>query len=326
MSIKSTGSASARRTSRAAVLSPIARRLGAFVPLLLSAALLMLGLPRLAGTAATLSSQPQIEALQAGYLDIGVVGDGPPVFAQAAEMPIVYFACEAGAPEAEAIIVPRESSVTSIRQLAGKRVLVMGSQPPKKGNEGQMAYFTPDPKDPSAKWIMHPISEPSTPGKVENGKEVPGTRKEIPGTQKFSHGLGIGDLAHHIDIMHPAVDDRRRGLHQRLMNLPSRAIRLLVQVQTEDIRPAKRPRFGNQGLPAWMVAQDIAHDQLLTIGLGAIHHAAGIGHRRRQRPARTNPAAREEFEARNRESVRLLGVESEQGRANKRVKGHPMGV
>lgn len=76
----------------------------------------------------------------------------------------------------------------------GKRVLIMGFQPPGKGNEGQMAYFTPDPKDPTAKWIMHPLSEPSTPAKVENGKEVPGTRKESPGTQRFSHGLGVGDV------------------------------------------------------------------------------------------------------------------------------------
>jgi hypothetical protein len=75
----------------------------------------------------------------------------------------------------------------------GKRVLVMGFQPPGKGNEGQMAYFTPG-SDPTAKWQMHPISEPSIPAKVENGKEVPGTRKEIPGTQRFSHGLGVGDL------------------------------------------------------------------------------------------------------------------------------------
>jgi hypothetical protein len=30
---------------------------------------------------------------------------------------------------------------------------------------------------------MHPISEPSTPG------------KEMPGTRKFSHGLGVGDLS-----------------------------------------------------------------------------------------------------------------------------------
>lgn len=65
----------------------------------------------------------------------------------------------------------------------GKRVLVMGAQPKGKETEGQMAYFTPDPKDPTALWVMHPISEPSAPG------------KEIPGTRKFSHGLGTGDLS-----------------------------------------------------------------------------------------------------------------------------------
>jgi hypothetical protein len=75
----------------------------------------------------------------------------------------------------------------------GKRVLLMGAQPKGKSNEGQMAYFTPA-SDPAALWEMHPVSEPSTPAKVENGKEVPGTRKEIPATQRYSHGLGIGDV------------------------------------------------------------------------------------------------------------------------------------
>jgi len=75
----------------------------------------------------------------------------------------------------------------------GKRVLLMGAQPKGKGNEGQMAYFTPG-SDPTALWELHPVSEPSTPAKVENGKEVAGTRKEIPGTQRFSHGLGVGDV------------------------------------------------------------------------------------------------------------------------------------
>src|SRR5262245_19609174 len=65
----------------------------------------------------------------------------------------------------------------------GKRVLVMGWQPQGKEDAGQMAYFTPDQKDPTALWVMHPISEPSAPG------------KEIPGTRKFSHGLGVGDLS-----------------------------------------------------------------------------------------------------------------------------------
>lgn len=64
----------------------------------------------------------------------------------------------------------------------GKRVLVMGAQPKGKETEGQMAYFAPDPKDPTALWVMHPISEPSAPG------------KEIPGTRKFAHGLGVGDV------------------------------------------------------------------------------------------------------------------------------------
>jgi hypothetical protein len=77
----------------------------------------------------------------------------------------------------------------------GKRVLVMGSQPINKlaegpqghfalettGNQGQMAYFTPG-KDPTQLWEMHPISEASRPG------------KESAGTQRFSHGLGIGDV------------------------------------------------------------------------------------------------------------------------------------
>jgi hypothetical protein len=63
----------------------------------------------------------------------------------------------------------------------GRRVLIMGWQPPGKNNEGQMAYFTPG-KDPTRPWEMHPISEPSMPG------------KEVPGTQRFSHGLGVGDV------------------------------------------------------------------------------------------------------------------------------------
>jgi hypothetical protein len=63
----------------------------------------------------------------------------------------------------------------------GKRVLIMGFQPPGKENQGQMAWFTPG-KDPTKPWEMHPISEPSTPG------------HEIPGTQRFSHGLGVGDV------------------------------------------------------------------------------------------------------------------------------------
>jgi hypothetical protein len=67
----------------------------------------------------------------------------------------------------------------------GQRVLIMGFQPKGKkdtDNDGQMAYFTPDAKDPKALWAMHPISTPSSPG------------KPTPGTMRFSHGLGVGDV------------------------------------------------------------------------------------------------------------------------------------
>jgi hypothetical protein len=67
----------------------------------------------------------------------------------------------------------------------GKKVLIMGFQPKgakQEGNEGTMAYFTPA-KDPNALWEMHPISEVVTPGR-------PGQ----PGTNRFSHGLGVGDV------------------------------------------------------------------------------------------------------------------------------------
>jgi FG-GAP-like repeat/FG-GAP repeat len=67
----------------------------------------------------------------------------------------------------------------------GKPVLVMGFQPAGKkadGNEGQMAYFTPNPADPTGLWRMNPISGPSEPG------------RPVPGTMRFSHGLGVGDV------------------------------------------------------------------------------------------------------------------------------------
>jgi hypothetical protein len=78
----------------------------------------------------------------------------------------------------------------------GKRVLVMGFQPRAKGgdvNEGQMAYFTPN-ADPDKEWDMHPISEPSEPPEMKDGKPVAGTGKIVPGTFKFAHGLGAGDM------------------------------------------------------------------------------------------------------------------------------------
>jgi sulfonate transport system substrate-binding protein len=68
------------------------------------------------------SGVPLVEAFRRGDVGLGIMGEGPPVIAQAARVPIVYLAAEAPAPEGEAIIVPWASHVASVADLAGKRV------------------------------------------------------------------------------------------------------------------------------------------------------------------------------------------------------------
>ncbi|WP_437643587.1 sulfonate ABC transporter substrate-binding protein [Sorangium sp. So ce362] len=67
---------------------------------------------------------PLLEAMRAGAVDIGHVGETPPVFAQAGGVPFVYVATDPPAPKAEAIVVPKGSPITSVAGLKGKRVAV----------------------------------------------------------------------------------------------------------------------------------------------------------------------------------------------------------
>jgi aliphatic sulfonates family ABC transporter substrate-binding protein len=69
-----------------------------------------------------------IDAFRSGELSLGVVGEGPPIFAQASAVPVVYVAAEAPAPEAEAIVVLHDSPIRSVAGLKGKKVaLLQGS-------------------------------------------------------------------------------------------------------------------------------------------------------------------------------------------------------
>ncbi len=66
---------------------------------------------------------PQLlEGLNVGSIDFGVVGEAPPIFAQAAGAKLVYVANEPPAPASEAIIVPKDSPVQSVAELKGKKV------------------------------------------------------------------------------------------------------------------------------------------------------------------------------------------------------------
>jgi len=66
---------------------------------------------------------PQLlEGLNAGSIDLGSTGEAPPIFAQAAGVPVVYLAAEPPNPSAEAIIVPKDSPITTVAQLAGRKL------------------------------------------------------------------------------------------------------------------------------------------------------------------------------------------------------------
>lgn len=68
---------------------------------------------------------PQLlEALSAGAIDIGSVGNTPPIFAQAGNKNIVYVGYENVQPQWQAILVSDKSSIQNINELKGKKIAV----------------------------------------------------------------------------------------------------------------------------------------------------------------------------------------------------------
>jgi len=66
---------------------------------------------------------PQLlEGLNVGAIDVGFVGEAPPIFAQAAGARFVYVGNDPAAPLAEALVVPKDSPLKTVADLKGKRV------------------------------------------------------------------------------------------------------------------------------------------------------------------------------------------------------------
>ena len=65
---------------------------------------------------------PLMEAMAAGSIDFGAVGDAPPIFAQAAKAPIVYVAIQPITGAGSALLVPPGSTARTVADLKGKRV------------------------------------------------------------------------------------------------------------------------------------------------------------------------------------------------------------
>ena len=68
---------------------------------------------------------PQLlEGLNVGSVDVGYVGEAPPIFAQAAGANFVYIGNDPAAPEAEAIVVSKDSPLKAVADLKGKKVVL----------------------------------------------------------------------------------------------------------------------------------------------------------------------------------------------------------
>ncbi|MBK1615792.1 sulfonate ABC transporter substrate-binding protein [Rubrivivax gelatinosus] len=66
---------------------------------------------------------PQLlEGLNVGAIDVGYVGEAPPIFAQAAGAQFVYIGYDPAAPQAEALVVPKDSPLRSVAELKGRKV------------------------------------------------------------------------------------------------------------------------------------------------------------------------------------------------------------
>lgn len=91
---------------------------------LLAAAGLDQGLPYAIEWSTFTSGPPLLEAAAAGAVDVGGVGNTPPIFAGAAGSPIAAVSASQDRAEGDAVLVPASSTLTSFAQLAGKKIAV----------------------------------------------------------------------------------------------------------------------------------------------------------------------------------------------------------
>ncbi|MCB8880992.1 aliphatic sulfonate ABC transporter substrate-binding protein [Acidisoma cellulosilytica] len=70
------------------------------------------------------SGPPILEALNDGAVDLAFTGEPPPIFAQAAGVPVVYAAATQPSPRSVAILIEPGSAVHKVADLKGKKVAV----------------------------------------------------------------------------------------------------------------------------------------------------------------------------------------------------------
>ncbi len=116
--------ASASPVTVASVTLHIGDQAGSGAEALLTAAGLIGKLPFKVDWSDFTSGPPMLQAMAAGSVDIGTVGDAPPVFAAAGGNPIAVVGALQANPDGSAILVPRNSPIRTVAQLRGKTIAV----------------------------------------------------------------------------------------------------------------------------------------------------------------------------------------------------------
>src|ERR1700761_4105983 len=122
----STGSASASASSSASLSSVtlnVGDQKGTGAEAVLGAAGLLNTLPFKVNWSDFTSGPPMLQAMASGSVDIGGVGDAPPVFAASGgEAVEIVGARSVPSGDQDALVVPKGSSITSVQQLKGKKI------------------------------------------------------------------------------------------------------------------------------------------------------------------------------------------------------------
>jgi sulfonate transport system substrate-binding protein len=118
------GTASANTQSLSNITLHIGDQAGSGAEALLTAAGLINKLPFKVSWSDFTSGPPMLQAMGSGSVDIGAVGDAPPIFAAAGGEKIAVVAATVANPDGAALLVPKGSPVHSVAQLKGKRIAV----------------------------------------------------------------------------------------------------------------------------------------------------------------------------------------------------------
>jgi sulfonate transport system substrate-binding protein len=120
----SSGTSSANQVSVSGVTLHVGDQAGTGAQALLTAAGLIGKLPFKVAWSDFTSGPPMLQAMGAGSVDVGGVGNAPPVFAAAGGSKIAIVGAYQANPLGSALLVPKGSPITSVAQLKGKRIAV----------------------------------------------------------------------------------------------------------------------------------------------------------------------------------------------------------